>query len=78
MNIDIYGLLKHYRDELSWYDEEEKYQYIVLGTKDVQVILERYWRERIAQEIEAIHSECWSFSDCTCNKAVNIARGKRD
>jgi hypothetical protein len=83
MNIDIYGLLKHYRDELSWYDEEEKYQYIVLGTKDVQVILERYWREQIAKEIEAmpfkpslqptIKTELVDRRD-----AADIARGERD
>jgi len=84
MNIDIYGLLKHYRDELSWYDEEEKHQYVVLGTKDVQVILERYWREQIAEEIEDYRVQrcrCEQNLEKDCDallEAANIARGKRD
>jgi hypothetical protein len=89
MNIDIYGLLKHYRDELSWYDEENKRQYVVLGTKDVQVILERYWREQIAKEIEALADGIKPKNKFIAKyapvdakeivwRAARIARGKRD
>ena len=84
MSLDVYGLLKHYRDELSWYDEKEKHQYIVLGTKDVQVILERYWREQIAEEIEAYRVErcrCEQNLEKDCDALIYVAdivRGKRD
>jgi hypothetical protein len=62
----MYGLLKHYRDELSWFDEEAQCQYVVLSTKDVQVILERHWRKQIAQEIED-----YRVDRCRCGSSMN-------
>jgi hypothetical protein len=69
MSQDIYGLLKHYRDGLSWYDEDKKETYMVLGTRDVQDMLERHWREHIAKEIEDKCSCSWQ---CTCG-AIDMA-----
>jgi hypothetical protein len=65
MTQDIYGLLKHYRDELSWHDNERNKTYIVLSTRDVQDMLERYWREQIANEIEYYRN-----NRCRCEQTL--------
>ena len=80
MSQDVYGLLKHYRDELSWYDEDKKKTYMVLGTRDVQDMLERHWREQIAKEIEAM-CDCEMYVEdlrpCSYDRAAAIARGQK-
>ena len=35
-------------------------------------------REQIAKDIETLHNECFSFSDCQCTKAAAIARNKSE
>jgi len=37
--------------------------------------MRKYFGEKIAQEIEALHEKCFSFSDCQCLEAAAIARG---
>lgn len=59
---DIYALLKAYRDlrgGLEFYG----YVYTSIGTRDVQDIIERYWRERIAKEIETARQTMLNRSD---------------
>jgi hypothetical protein len=84
MSQDIYGLLKHYRDGLSWYDEDKKETYMVLGTRDVQDMLERHWREHIAKEIEALFCNgsngCYGVNKEHCDvvkECADIARGQK-
>ena len=48
---DIYDLLKAYRDFQSGLEIYGRI-YVGLSTRDVMDIVERYWRERIAKEIE--------------------------
>jgi hypothetical protein len=59
---DIYGLLKAYRDiqgGLEYYGQI----YVSFSTRDVMDILERYWRERIAKEIETGRQTMLNRSD---------------
>ena len=51
--LDVYGFLKHYRDGLSWNDP----LLVAISTKDAMNILEKYWREKMADEIENFRVE---------------------
>lgn len=77
--LDVYGFLKHYRDGLSWAD----HALVAISTKDAMYILEKYWREKIAEEIESLRVDncrCNSdFIEKSCNllhEAVLIARNQ--
>ena len=47
-DLDVYGFLKHYRDLMSWSEPP----LIAIGTTDAMIILEKYYRQKIAEEIE--------------------------
>ena len=48
-DLDVYGFLKHYRDLMSWSEPS----LAAIGTTDAMIILEKFWRQKIAKEIEA-------------------------
>jgi hypothetical protein len=56
--LDVYGFLKHYRDGLSWSNPN----LIAISTRDAMDTLERYWREKIANEIEDLRVQ-----NCRCD-----------
>ena len=56
--LDVYGFLKHYRDGLSWSDPI----LIAISTRDAMDTLEKYWREKIANEIEDLRVQ-----NCRCD-----------
>lgn len=79
--LDVYGFLKHYRDGLSWSDPD----LIAISTRDAINTLEKYWREKIAEEIESLRVDncrCDSnFIEKSCNllhEAVLIARNQEE
>ena len=59
--LDVYGFLKHYRDGFSWSDPD----LIAISTKDAMDMLERYWREKIANEIED-----YRVATCRCDSEL--------
>lgn len=59
--LDIYGFLKHYRDGLSWSNPD----LVSISTKDAINILEKYWRKKIANEIEDFR-----VATCRCEQTL--------
>jgi hypothetical protein len=59
---DIYNLLKSYRDLQGGFEYYGQI-YVSFSTRDVMDILERYWRERIAKEIEVGRQTMLNRSD---------------
>ena len=80
-DLDVYGFLKHYRDLMSWSEP----LLIAIGTTDAMIVLEKFWRQKIAEEIESLRVEncrCDSdFIEKSCNllhEAVLIASNQEE
>lgn len=56
--LDVYGFLKHYRDGLSWNNPP----LVAISTADAMNIIEKYWREKIAKDIEDLRVD-----NCRCD-----------
>ena len=75
-DLDVYGFLKHYRDLMSWSEPS----LVAIGTTDAMIILEKYYRQKIAKEIDKLCTdECQIFPNIHYhnghNAAADIARG---
>jgi len=75
-DLDVYKFLKNYRDLMSWSEPS----LTSIGTTDAMIILEKYYRQKIANEIEDLRVQncrcSLDFIEKSCNllhEAVLIA-----
>lgn len=72
-DLDVYGFLKHYRDLMSWSEP----LLTSIGTTDAMIILEKYYRQKIAQEIENMRMTIVSGMGGITNHSLDECRDLR-
>lgn len=70
-DLDVYGFLKHYRDLMSWSEPS----LISIGTTDAMIVLEKYYRQKIVDEIEnyrVVTCRCDSELKPNCEALLDV------